>query len=278
MAGIGGGLTMEFSIQTDLVKGAEALGKQARQYRFALERTIRGGAYRIRAVEQEEIRKVFDRPTPFIVNSVTVKDEAKAKLRAEVFFRYPGGKTTPPEKVLAAEILGGPRRAKRAEVALRRVGILPQGYFLVPGKGIAADKVDQYGNVKGSFIVQLLSYFRAFSEQGYRANMTDRRRAQLAKVKRTERGFKIIQGVQYFVSYGRLRSLSMASDKMSSLAPGIWSRRGIHGSNVQSVLMFVRQPTYAERFDFVGVGERVVRQEIPGMHAAYLRQALETAR
>lgn len=269
---------MEFTIETDLVKGAEGLGRQAKQYRFALERTIRGGAYRVRAAEQEEIRSVFDRPTPFIVNSVTVQDEAKASLRATVFFRYPGGKTTPPEKVLAAEIAGGPRRSKRAEVALRRIGLLPPGYFIVPGKGMPADKVDQYGNVKGSFIVQLLSYFQAFSEVGYRANMTDKRKRQLAKAKKSASGFKTIQGVQYFVSFGRLRSLSMASDQHSRLAPGIWSRRGTHGSDVQPVLMFVRQPTYAKRFDFLGVGERVLRQEIPAMHAANLRQALETAR
>lgn len=269
---------MEFTIQTDLSKGAEVLGRQGKQYRFALERTIRSGAYRIRSQEQEEMRKVFDRPTPFVINSVTVQDEANAALRATVFFRYPGGKATPPEKVLAAEIAGGPRRSKRAEVALRRVGLLQPGYFLVPGRGIPADKVDQYGNVKGSFIVQLLAYFRAFSEVGFRANMTARRRKQLAKAKRNERGFKTIQGVEYFVSFGRLRSLSMGSDKTSSLPAGIWSRSGTHGSNVQPVLMFVRQPMYAQRFDFFGVGERVVRQEIPAMHAGYLRQALETAR
>lgn len=269
---------MEFAIQTDLKQGAELLGRQGKQYRFALERTIRGGAYRIRAREQEEMRQVFDRPTPFIINSVTVQDEAKQALRTTVFFRYPGGKATPPEKVLAAEIAGGPRRSKRAEVALRRVGLLQPGYFIMPGRGIPTDKVDAYGNVKGSFIVQLLSYFQAFSEVGYRANMTERRRKQLAKVKRSESGFRTIQGVQYFVSYGRLRSLSMTSDKYSSLAPGIWSRSGTHGSDVKPVLMFVKQPTYRRLYDFFGVGEQVVRQELPVMHAEYLRQALETAR
>lgn len=269
---------MDFTIENDLAKGVEALGGRRKQYRFALERTIRSGAYRIRSSEQDEMRKVFDRPTPFIVSSVAVLDEAKAALRATVFFRYPGGKATPPEKVLAAEIAGGPRRSKRAEVALRRVGILQPGYFIVPGRGIADDKIDAYGNVKGSFIVQLLSYFQALSEVGFRANMTERRRQQLAKARRSAGGFKTIQGVQYFVSFGRLRSLSMASDKYSSLAPGIWSRTGIHGVDVKPVLMFVKQPLYARRLDFFGVGERVVRQELPGLHATYLRQALETAR
>ena len=47
---------------------------------------------------------------------------------------------------------------------------------------------------------------------------------------------------------------------------------------MKPVLMFVKQPTYRRLYDFFGVGEQVVRQELPVMHAEHLRQALETAR
>ena len=33
------------------------------------------------------------------------------------------------------------------------------------------------GSALGAFLVQLISYFQAFGEQGYRANMTGKRRA-----------------------------------------------------------------------------------------------------
>ncbi|CAN5650532.1 hypothetical protein BH10PSE18_BH10PSE18_15120 [soil metagenome] len=268
-------MSFVFDIKTDAADVQRQVDELGKQGRFALQQTIRSMAYKVRAAEQAQMRKpsVFDRPTPFIINSVTVVDRAKSELRAEVGFRYPGGKAVPPDKVLAAEIAGGTRRSKRAEVALRRVGLLPDGYFMVPGRGIPATAIDAYGNIKGTFIGQLLSYFQARGEQGYSSNMTAKRKRTLAKFGRTAGGFKVINGVQYFVSFGKLRG---GRDK--HLAAGIWSRTGIHGVIVKPVIMFVRQPRYAMRFDFFGVGERVLREDFEPTFAANMARALETAR
>jgi hypothetical protein len=50
------------------------------------------------------------------------------------------------------------RRDKRSEVLLRRVGLLPGGYqsTVIP-KNPFPGSFDQYGNLKGSFLVQLIS-------------------------------------------------------------------------------------------------------------------------
>lgn len=203
------------------------VGKQAR---FAAMRAINETAKDVQREIKDEIRQVFDRPTPYIVNSIRITTWAKRdKLEAVIEPKYMGGKGVEPTKVLQAEIAGGKRRLKKSEVALQRVGILPPGYVTVPG---AAAPLDGFGNIKGSFLVQLLSYFQAFGEQGYRANMTSKRKGQLARRGLSTGGFRSIGGVEYFVSYGRLRG-----DRTEHLHPGIWSRSGIHGSTIKPVLM-----------------------------------------
>lgn len=237
---------MKFKVEVDFSKAnalfARLTGPEAKQ---AMAEALNDAAWEGRRVLQQEVERSFDRPTPYIRRSIQVSRKATPdKLEAVVSAEYMGGKGIEPEKILQAEIFGGPRRPKRSEVALRRVGILPDGYFLVPGQ---ACPLDQYGNVKGSFIVQLISYFQAFGEQGYRANMTDRRKAKLRNKGKTERGYATTMGVRYFISYGKLRS-----GPTEHLHPGIWSAKGIHDSNVEPILMFVKAPSYRKRLDFFG--------------------------
>ena len=114
---------------------------------------------------------------------------------------------------------------------------------MVPGSGC---QLDAYGNIKGSFLVQLASYFQSFGEQGYRANMTDKRKAKLKGAGRTEQGYKTINGVVYFVSHGKMRS----GRGGTHLAPGIWAKSGVHGVMVKPIIMFVKKPHYGARLDF----------------------------
>ena len=251
-----------------------------RQVRFATIGAINDAVYAARAAEQAAMAKVFDRPTPYILRSVKVRMAARDKPAGEVYIDFWGsGKGVPPEKILAAEVFGGRRRAKRAEVALQRVGILPRGFGMTPGPG-AKTHLDVFGNVKGSFIVQLLSYFAAFGEQGYRANMTDKRRKGLAKLRRNANGYKSIQGVQYFVSRGRGTWGALPSagrqGKVQHLAAGIWARSGTHGSTLTPVFHFVPLPRYTRRLDFHGVAKTAVAQVLPAAFAKRFARALET--
>jgi hypothetical protein len=218
-----------------------------------------------------ELPRVFDRPTPYITRSIKITTWAKRDaLRAVIEPAYMGGKGVDPQNVLRAEVFGGPRKLKRSEVALQRIGVLQPGFITVPGQ---ACPLDDFGNIKGSFLVQLLSYLQAFGEQGYRANMTDKRKRRLAKYGKSERGFRTINGVEYFVSHGRLRG-----GVGSWLHPGIWARSGIHGSTLKPILMFVRAATYKPRFDFMGLAQRTITRELAPRFDAAFAQAMRTAR
>lgn len=233
--------------------------------------TINDVAFDVRGDYQQEMLANFDKVTPYILKSIWVERATSGRPQATVYPRYNGGKGVDPGKVLAAEVRGGARRSKRFEIALQRAGILPVGMAAVPASGLDASKMDAYGNVKGSYIVQLLSYLKAFGEQGYSANMTDKRKATLARKGKSQRGYATINGVQYFVSHGR----GERNGKSQHLAPGIWGRSGIHGSKVVPIFMFTnRMPWYSKLIDLKQVGDASVQYHYPRRFSARIGKVM----
>jgi hypothetical protein len=236
-------------------------GSQARDV-FAA--ALNDTAFRVRREMQKEMRTVFDRPTPYILKSVYVRQATRQRQDVAIEPTYFGGKGVDPQKILQAQEFGGRRTDKRSEVALRRVGILPAGYQTVIPSSPYPGSDDGRGNLRGSFLAQLLSYFRAFGEQGYRANMTDKRRA------RVHTGTKKVDGRRYFVAYGRLRSGPTAH-----LAPGIWAAAGTHGSDVRPVLLFVQVGEYVPLLSMATVAEHADIDEYMPRRLRYrIRQAV----
>lgn len=231
--------------------------------REASVKAVNDAGFEVRRAMQEEMRSVFDRPTDYILRSPMLKMATVDKPMATIEPEYMGGKGVDPKKILKAQNLGGKRRDKRSEVALRRAGILPKGYqTVIPAEPFPGSE-DRYGNLKGGFIVQLLSYFRSFGEQGYRANMTDARRKALQL--RGGAGVRKVGpniGRRYILAYGKLRGGARWTAKgendrrASNLAPGIWAVVGSSGADIRPVLMFVRSGNYQERLDMEKVGQR----------------------
>lgn len=229
---------MQISIKFE---GLEKVQKQLAalsgpQLKGAMTKAVNDTAYQVRRTLQAEFTKSFDRVTPYIKNSVVVKQATPEALVATIEPTYYGGKGIDPQQILRAQEAGGSRRDKRSEAALRRVGILPGGYQTVIPATPYPGSDDGRGNLRGPFLVQLISYFQAFGEQGYKANMTDKRKKSIQK------GTAKVAGRRYFVSYGKLRG-----NQSSHLAPGIWAVSGTHGVIVQPVLMFVKAANYTPR-------------------------------
>lgn len=262
---------MQINVKIDISSTMRQLDLAQKQARFALAGAMNDTAFKVRDAVKGEMEQRFDRPTPYILRSIQVtKRASRDDLRAVIEPRYMGGKGVDPSNVLRASVTGGARKQKASERAFNRAGVLPNGYSMVPGEQCP---LDQFGNIKGSFLVQLLSYFQAFGEQGYKANMTDRRKASLAKMGRSAAGYKTINGVVYFVAYGRLRS-----GRTSHLHPGIWAKSGTHGVIVKPIIMFVRQPVYRKAIDLDVIGQRVVQATFePAFNRRYAA-ALATAR
>lgn len=241
---------------TDLL-GKLAGGELRKAYALALNDT----GFMVRGKQVAALNGAFDRVTPFVGRSPKVFKATAEKLAVSIaptlhtdrsaFVR--GGKVgVDPQDVLQAQAEGGRRRDKRSEVILRRAGILPSGMQTAIPKTPYPGSDDGRGNLRGPFLVQLISYLQAFGEQGYRANMTDKRRARLRNQQgigsiAAKKVYKTTLGRRYFVSYGRVRS--------QHLPPGIWAASGTHDVDVKPVVMFVRSGTYRPRIDM----DRVAR-------------------
>lgn len=232
-------------------------GEQAaRAYAKALNDT----GFEIRRAMQDEMRAVFDKPTDYILRSPRVKMATAARLSVTIEPAYMGGKGVDPQKILNAQSWGGRRSDKRSEVALRRAGILPTGLQTAIPTSPYPGSDDGRGNLKGSFLVQIISYFQAFGEQGYRANMTDKRKRSIHK------GTKRAAGRRYFVinADGGQKVWTVvggepvfkSSGRRSHLAPGIWAASGSGGVDVRPVILFVKQGNYQPRLDMDKVAKR----------------------
>lgn len=229
------------------------------QAQAAYAKAINDTAFHVRAAMQQEMRKVFDRPTDYILRSPFVRKATPTKLSASIEPTYMGGKGVDPQKILQAQDIGGRRRDKRSEVALRRAGILPPGWQTAIPAAPFPGSDDGRGNVRGPFLVQLLAYFEAFGEQGYKANMNQKGRDRLRTGTKRQRNAGPFLGRRYFVAYGQLRGGARRTAKgefdtrASNLPPGIWAALGTTGADVRPVLMFTRPGAYRPRFTMENV-------------------------
>lgn len=248
---------------SEITKLSSALQQDAKQATFALAVTLNRVTKPVIADLQKEMEDSFDRPTRWTLNSLRQYGRATpSKLETTIDFRANFGKGIQPEVYMRPNIEGGERRLKRFERALIAVGAMPDDHYAVPGE---AARLDAFGNITAGQIVQLLSYFRAFPEAGYKANMTDKGRARLAKGnKRT--------GARGFVYF--------AGRPVPGGPMGIWQRVQFgFGSSVKPVLVFVRSTNYERgRFDYAYAAEQSIDRNLNPTYDQAWAEAMATAR
>lgn len=268
-----------------------------RQVPFATSRAINETAKIIAKDGNKLVASVFDRPLPRTASAVKVFQGATKERLSAVVNVYDGqrgfaaddaralsaGKGSIfPNRYLSAQIEGGRRANKRFENALIKAGVMPQGMQAVFAK--RSGYLDQYGNLSGARINQILSWVKAFPEgQGYRSNMTDRSRTNAMLGRKNKRtgetsfGKGRRYGFSYFVSRGeRSGGLQMR------LPEGVWERNYPNGpagkSFIKPVLLFVKPGNYAKRFDFYRAMQRSIDANLPEQWQKAMAQALRTAR
>lgn len=245
---------MRLTIKSNSDQTAARIAMRAKQLPFAAAVALNRTAYKAKPAEEREMRDVFDRPTPYTLSSVFVKRATKSNLNAVISLKDVASKGTPAAVFLLPQITGGTRPMKRFEKALQSIGVLPEGYRVMPGSGAT---LDAYGNLSRGQIVQILSYFKAFPDAGYKPNITVDRKLSLAK------GSKRKLGYIYFVGSPGAR-----------LPLGIWQRVQLAGGYaIKPVLIFVRSAKYRPTLDFIRVGELTAKSDL----GDELRQALEEA-
>ena len=107
-----------------------------------------------------EMRRVFDRPTPYTLRSVWINYATKEKLFSEIYINNEAAKGNAPIKFLWAETEGGKRQQKGIERLMTAAGYMRSDEYLLPWKA----KKDQYGNVSAGTIQRILSGLQAQSD------------------------------------------------------------------------------------------------------------------
>lgn len=239
-------MKLSFSIEGDAQLRKQVESFSERRIAAVIATALTRTAVDIKAGLQAELPRVFDRPTPYTLNSLFVKPARADRLQAETFFKDDrAGSGTPATKYLLPQVQGGSRSVKRFEKALQLAGHMPAGWFIVPGKGA---RLDAFGNISKGQIIQVLSQLRITLTAGFIRNLPfpskGNERKVISAIKRA--------GGRYFVR-------KPGQDKGQ---PGVYQRE-FYGKTITPVFIFVRSVNYSQRFDFDGIAKRIADERLP---------------
>lgn len=216
------------------------------QIPFAASWALNRTAYKVRRAIQDDMRRIFNRPTRYSLNQVGYTKTNKRDLRSTVYIESPD---LGPSH-LRVHIDGGVRPRKRSEQQLGMSGVLPAGLYTVPSSRLLTAS----GKVSGSRLVQIISGVRGF-QSGLSMNLTE---MSAARNPNRARWFVVQE------RRGRTRHL----------APGIWERTK---AKPRPALMFTRPPLYSKRFPFYDLADRHTRRLFPDEIRAALKRAIATS-
>lgn len=253
---------MKLSIKTNFPEVAKALKNAEGQVPFATSVAINKAADKAKLAVQKNMRQVFDRPTPFVINSLRLKRSTKQNLTAELQFKDKNSAESSRTMVLP-HVDGGSRRYNAMEARLRGIGVLPDGWNAVPGAGA---KLDSYGNMSRGQISQMLNLLGAYKEAGYnKANAATRERLAKGNAK------KNIYGFVYWVN-------PVGTKRAKHLQPGVYQRVTTgFGSSLKPVVIFVKRAQYSKRLPFYQVAEEEFNRTFPEEFNVAMDYALRTA-
>lgn len=214
-----------------------------RQLPYAMQQTLTSLAFKIRTDTHDEMRGLFDRPTPnFALRSIVVEKATKAQPWAWVGLRKDGGF----RKALAHEMSGGTREWKKMEGALLKLG-MPRGLTAVPGE---AAPLNSYGNMTAAYVKAMLN--------GLMTGVSKKRRGSGGVI------------VGFFM---------VLPGNKSRLHPGVWERhKDGRTYRVRPILMFVRSARYRKLIDLQRIGNETLARDGREILANQIARAIASDR
>lgn len=245
------------------------------KFPYAFSEACNTMGFKIRDAEMQTMREVFDRPKEQTIRNIKVFKGTTARPGVTIAFDqiYRG------DEYMVAQVDGGPRKMKRSEKRL--------GHYYVPGAGA---ELDQYGNMKPSQIVKILSALGRFSETGYMANRTDRSTKRLAGASKLDNYFILAQKTNGLPA-GVYQRVDKSHGQMVVARALATRQKGVKRAEVKAqlakalkrgvipVMIFVsRPPDYQQRFPFHDVAARTISQNWGTVMGDAVNLALRTSR
>jgi hypothetical protein len=222
---------------------------QQQQLPFAIVVALTRTAWLAKAAEQNEMRRIFNQPVPWTIDSIEVMAATKADPTARIRFKD--------ERVsagiyLGPQVRGGQRRHTPFEGRLIRNGIMSRDQYAVPVSG--ADR-DGTGNLNPGQVMKILS---------------DLETVDTAKSFPGARNQGARRDESYFAT-------TTGGQRTSHLKPGIYKRQA-GGAGIVPVFIFTtRRPSYRAVYAFDAVAQRVVDAEFGHQLDQALADAVRTS-
>lgn len=253
---------MQITVSTNIPEVQAALKRAAAQVPYALSTAINKTLEQGRSDARNEMARVFDRPTPWALNSVRVKYATKTKLEGTLAFKDKNSVENS-RTMVEPHVYAGRRHYKAFEARLTAIGLLPKGYNAVPGGGA---KLDAYGNMSQGQISQLLGVLGSYTESGFN-------KANLATVKRLAKGNakKNVYGFVYWVN-------KVGPTQVKHIPPGVYQRVTTgFGTSLKPILIFIKQANYKATLPFYDTAEKSINRHFPGYFNDAFDKAIKTA-
>lgn len=248
-----------------------------KQIAFATSKTINDLLFGIKDRNLQQFEKIFDRPNMnFLKSSFTIKKSTKSDLLGSIAINYnKKGKGASPLDVLGHQVNPDKRGNRRFENLMKRQGLMGSSMYALPSRSAGSNVIDQYGGISGKFSKWIISYLGQYQSAGFSANMTDKKKSRIHKIKTSERGYKKINGVMYFLSAGK----EGFGGQRSHLQAGIWKKTGTHGADVEPVILFFNSKTpYKKLFFFEEIAEGYINKNASILFSKNIEQAFRTAK
>ena len=232
------------------------------QVPFATSLALNAIAKDVRDAEKEEMKKVFNNPVPFTLNSVKIKKySTKKDLEARLEISDDGAKGNAPADYLLPVIKGGNAYATRFQKSLRAKGVLRAGQFAIPTQSDFL-KTNKYGNVRPSMYSDILS-----DQQAYRSarSSNDLSVKQIIKAGRRSK-------------YRMISTQLSESMKYGGLQPGIYFNTPKAFENNEALLFSIsnRPPVVPLKFKFQEVGKVAANKNLSKRFEQALDKAIAT--
>lgn len=216
------------------------MGAVKNQIPFALATALTRTAQNAKRSIEAEMPRAFDTPTRWTLNSLRLEPARKTKLQAVVAVKDKVSRGNPALFWMAPEVHGGTRADKRSEMALKKMGALPNGMQAAIGRDV---RTNRFGNLTKGHINEAIKGAKMTVDGG----------------KSDNDHFLIKRGKGAAGKYfGVMRRES---------------RRGL-----VMVLPFVPPAKYRLRLDFYGVGQKAVDRTFSAEVTKSLEQAIKAAK
>jgi hypothetical protein len=246
---------MQIAINLPAEQLTAALQANSHRLLTASYKALNKTAQDVQVALQAEMKRAFFKPTPYFLNSTSIKWAKRDNLQAEVGFRERAGNIRggSPEAMLGTQVYGGTRPQKRSEVRIQ--GLRPGGgaLYMMPARFA---KLDGNGNPSRGELGVILSQLGVLLRGDNRAARTGKR----ARKVRTE----------YFAIFGRGEGLDHLGN---ALAPGIY-RKAANGRPLPVYFFMKDAPKYRKRLNWHEVATATTKAKMQGNFQAELAAAL----